>query len=32
MQDTSKFGILHLLGMQIVTAEIGNWASEHPNR
>jgi len=23
MQDTSKFGILHLLGMQIVTAESG---------
>jgi acyl-CoA thioesterase len=23
MQDTSKFGILHLLGMQIVTAEDG---------
>ncbi|MGZ3610297.1 MAG: PaaI family thioesterase [Ktedonobacteraceae bacterium] len=23
MQDTSKFGILHLLGMQIVTAEAG---------
>ena len=23
MQDTSKFGILHLLGMQIITAESG---------